>query len=224
MIIKKILFPVIVGFVALMGFSDRTSAFHVGDMALSLPLYAYQHQHSIIPVAGQTNGDQAKSMIDKMGKKAISFLSNESLSLSGKEKKFRQLLRTSFDMGTIGRFALARNWKVATQGEKKEYQRLFESLVVKVYSSRFNDYKGEGFDVVSFRDAGKKDVLVTSYIVPASGSKVKIDWRVRNKNGQYKIIDVIIEGVSMSVTQRSDFASVIQRGGGKVEVLLAHLR
>ena len=72
--------------------------------------------------------------------------------------------------------------------------------------------------------AGKNDVLVTSYIVPDAGSKVQVDWRVRNKNGSYQIIDVIIEGVSMTMTQRSDFSSVIQRGGGDFEVLLAHLR
>ena len=78
--------------------------------------------------------------------------------------------------------------------------------------------------VSGFRDDGKKDILVNSYIVPKGGSKVKVDWRVREKNGKMKIIDVIIEGVSMSLTQRSDFSSVIQRGGGKIEVLLEHLR
>jgi len=53
---------------------------------------------------------------------------------------------------------------------------------------------------------------------------VKVDWRVRNSNGTLQIIDVVIEGVSMSLTQRSDFSSVIQRGGGNVEALLEHLR
>lgn len=220
---KKTLLLVTIGLVGLFSFSDRVGAFHMGsDITSSFSLRAYQH--SAISVAVQRDGEKARATIDKMGKKAISFLRNDDLSLAGKEKKFRKLLHASFDMGTIGRFALGRNWKVATEAQKKEYQRLFENLVVKVYSSRFNDYKGQGFDVVSFRETGKKDITVTSYIVPATGSKIQIDWRVRNKNGQYKVIDVIIEGVSMSVTQRSDFASVIQRGGGNVEVLLAHLR
>ena len=47
---------------------------------------------------------------------------------------------------------------------------------------------------------------------------------MRYKDGKYKVIDIIVEGVSMSVTQRSDFSSVIQRGGGNVQVLIDHLR
>ena len=65
---------------------------------------------------------------------------------------------------------------------------------------------------------------MNSSIIPNGGSKIKVDWRVREKNGQMKVIDVVIEGVSMALTQRSDFSSVIQRGGGKIDVLLEHLR
>ena len=56
------------------------------------------------------------------------------------------------------------------------------------------------------------------------GEEVQVDWRVRNKGGSYKIVDVLVAGVSMSVTQRSDFASVIQRGGGNVDALIAELK
>ncbi len=166
----------------------------------------------------------AQRFIDDMGREAVSFLADESLSQAQKEAKFRQMLRNKFDIDTIGRFVLGRNWKTATPAQRKEYLRLFENLIVEVYSARFKDYNGEDFKVASAQDTGKNDSVVSSYIVPASGSKVKVDWRVRNKNGQFKIIDVIIEGVSMSLTQRSDFSSVIQRGGGKVEALLVSLR
>jgi len=175
-------------------------------------------------VSSQTDGLKAQQTIQKMGEQAITFLGDPSLSQDQKEKKFRQLLNKNFDMNTIGRFALGKNWRLANQAQKAEYLKLFKNLVVKVYSSRFKDYNGEGFDVVSYRDTGKKDVTVTSYIIPNSGSKVQVDWRVRNKEGNYQVVDVSIEGVSMSLTQRSDFSSVIQRGGGDIEVLLDHLR
>lgn len=127
-------------------------------------------------------------------------------------------------MNTIGRFSLGRYWRVATAEEQKRYLELFRDMVVDVYSSRFSEYKGEKVEVRSSRAEGKTDVLVTSFIVPdGGGPEIQVDWRVRHKNNRYKVIDVIVEGVSMGVTQRSDFASVIQRGGGKVEVLLAHL-
>lgn len=167
----------------------------------------------------------AQSFVDNMGQKAISFLGNEEYSQEQKEAEFRRLLRNSFDMKTIGRFALGRYWSVATPAQQKEYLKLFEDMVVDVYAARFNEYKGQSLDVSGVRADGDKDALVTSYIVaPGGGQKIQVDWRVRGKGGNYKIVDVIIEGVSMALTQRSDYSSVIQRGGGDVVALLEHLR
>lgn len=179
---------------------------------------------SLTTQVSATNGETAQSFISNMGNKAIGFLSNDSLSQTQKEREFDKLLNRHFDMDTIGRFAAGKNWRSATSAQQSEYQKLFKNMIVRVYSGRFNDYNGQGFDVSGYKDSGKKDVLVTSYIIPSGGSKVQVDWRVRNKGGDYQIVDVIIEGVSMSLTQRSDFSSVIQRGGGKFEVLLDHLR
>ncbi len=166
----------------------------------------------------------AQKFISSMADSAISFLGNNSYSQDQKEAEFRKLLKNSFDMKTIGRFALGRYWSTATPQQQQEYQSLFEAMVVDVYAARFNEYQGQKLEVTSAR-AAEKDTLVTSYIVaPTGGEKFQVDWRVRNKGGSYKVVDVIIEGVSMSLTQRSDFASVIQRGGGDVQSLLVHLR
>ncbi len=175
-------------------------------------------------VATDAQGQKAQDFIDEMGNRAISFLGKTALSKSQQQEEFRKLLQASFDMSGIGRFALGRHWRTATAEQQSEYQTLFENMIVGVYSSRFGEYNGEKFSVDGSRADGKKDILVNSSIVPNGGSKIKVDWRVREKNGQMKIIDVVIEGVSMALTQRSDFSSVIQRGGGKIDVLLEHLR
>ena len=220
-IVKSItLFSIMLSFALL---PSSVKANHLNSSVITGMFASPAHQ-SFLTVSSQIDGTKAQKFIDDMGRKAISFLGNNNLSQSQKEREFRKLLRAHFDMATIGRFALGRNWKVATATQKKEYQKLFEAMVVEIYAARFNDYKGERFDVSSVRPSGTKDALVTSYIVPDSGSKIRVDWRVRNKNGQYRIIDVVIEGVSMAQTQRSDFSSVVQRGGGQVEVLLTHLR
>jgi phospholipid transport system substrate-binding protein len=166
----------------------------------------------------------AKNFIASMGDRGINFLGNQTMSVEAKKAEFRNLLNESFDMSTIGRFALGTNWKAATPAQQKEYQQLFNEMIVKVYSKRFSDYKGQKFEVKSARKEGDKDFIVTSFIVPGDGPQVQVDWRVRNKNGSYRVVDIIVEGVSMSMTQRADFASVIQRGGGNVDVLLNHLR
>jgi len=166
----------------------------------------------------------AQKFIDSMAQKALDFLGNEKLSYDEKANEFRKLLQDSFDMDTIGRYALGRYWRVATPEERKEYQKLFRNMVVEVYSDRFRDYEGQHVETRSARADGNKDTIVTSFIVPEEGAEIQVDWRVRYKKGHYQIVDVVVEGVSMSVTQRSDFSSVIQRGGGDIQVLISHLK
>ncbi len=179
----------------------------------------------VVFVNGSALEDKSRSFVSNLSSEGIGLISDEALSLDQREKKFRVLLNKNFDMKTIGRFALGRYWKTSSQKQQKEYLDLFEDMIVRVYSKRFSDYNGEELDVVAARPEGKSDTLVSSVLVPQSGPKISIDWRVRQKkDGQLKIVDIIVEGVSMSLTQRSDFASVIQRGGGSIDVLLEHLR
>jgi phospholipid transport system substrate-binding protein len=166
----------------------------------------------------------SEKLISDIGEQAISFLADENLSDSAREEAFRELLINNFDMKTIGRFVLGRYWRTATPEQKDEYFDLFEDMVIKTYSKRFSEYSGQKLVVTGSRDENGADKLVTS-LVKGGGSDISVDWRVREKSdGSHKIVDVIVEGVSMSVTQRSDFSSVIQRGGGNIEALLQQLR
>ncbi len=202
---------------------------------LSMPAYAsgfslnivgnITPQHTTTLISSEDKRDQkALDFIKDLAKQGIGFLEDQSMTEEKRKEEFRNVLKNNFDMKTIGRFALGRYWKTSTSAEKDEYLKLFEEMVVDVYSRRFSDYNGEGFSVLSARAQGTSDSIVSSQIIPASGSKISVEWRVREKNGTLKIIDIMVEGVSMSLTQRSDFASVIQRGGGNIDILLDHLR
>lgn len=180
----------------------------------------------IAAVKGDTVIDGSKALIEDIAGRGIGFLSDSSLSEDRREAEFRDLLNDAFDMETIGRFALGRYWKSATAEERKEYQKLFNSMIVRVYTARFKEYDGQKLEVTGARkDTASEDVIVNTLIIPKKGNeKFTVEWRVRKKGGKYNVVDILVEGVSMALTQRSDFASVIQRGGGKVEVLLEHLR
>ena len=172
----------------------------------------------------ETHIKKSREFVDSLGQKAIDFISDESLSEVQKERKFRVLLESKFDLKTIARFALGRYFREADKEQRKEYYELFREMVVNVYSSRFNEYSGEKLVVSEALKDGPRDVLVKSHITPKSGPKVTVEWRIRHKNGEYKVVDVIVEGVSMSVTQRSEFASIIDRGGGNIDALITHLK
>lgn len=198
------------------------SAAYASGLRLNAPA---PHDLAInVKTASDNVAEGAKSFIAGMGDRGINFLGNQSMTMEAKRAEFASLLNESFDMNTIARFCLGTYWRAATPAQQKEYLKLFNKMIVGIYSQRFSDYKGQKFEVRTARKENDKDSIVTSYIVPTSGPEVRVDWRVRSKNGSYRVVDIVVEGVSMSQTQRADFASVIQRGGGKIDVLLNHLR
>jgi len=165
------------------------------------------------------------AFIQGLGDKAISILANKTLSDEERDMQFRNMLRETFDLPTIARFVIGRNWASATPEQQKEYMSLFEALVVKTYSDRFALYTGEGFKVRTVVPEGDKDFIVNSDITHPDGSApTTVSWRVRQKSDKMGIIDVVVEGVSMSVTQRQEYSSVIQRNGGNIESLLDLMR
>lgn len=185
-----------------------------------------QPQTYVINISKEDISEQeAQNFISNVTQAGISFLEDKTLSDVEKKERFRKFLKENFDLVTIGRFALGKYWRTTSTEQKKEYLGLFEDMIVDVYSKRFGEYDNQNIQVTKARPQGKNDVLVNSKITQNSGPEVALDWRVRKKkSGELKIIDVSVEGISMSLTQRSDFASVIQRGGGKVDVLLDHLK
>lgn len=177
---------------------------------------------AVIAPAQAADLASSKATVSGLADKAIAVISDKSLSAAQRKTKFSTLLGANFDVPTIGKFALGRYWRQATPAQQKEYTALFRNMIVNVYTARFEEYSGQTVTVTGGRvDEKSGDVVVNSQINTTDGSApVPVDWRLRNG----KIIDVIVTGVSMSVTQRDDFASVIQQGGGKIEALLAHLR
>jgi phospholipid transport system substrate-binding protein len=167
----------------------------------------------------------ATDFIQSMGDSVVSCISNASLNADQKKEKLRGILDRNFDMATIGRFTLGQNWKKLTPEQRKEYQILFEDMIVSVYADKFSSYDGQQFKVRSAQNlADSGDQIVASAIIPQNGEDIDVDWRIRMKGDKFMIVDVAINKVSMIITQRADFASIIQRNGGDAASILTHLR
>ncbi len=191
---------------------------------------------SIAPAAGDTGRQQwamavtpgdsvarASRLIRALGDDAIAMLSNTALTGNQRAQEFRRLLLGSFDVDTISRLALGRHGRRATPAQFAEYQRLFRDFVVATYSRRFRNYSGETLVIKTARPAKRGVVVVTTEIARTDGPPVRVDWLVRERDGAPKVIDVVVEGVSMALTHRSEFAAVISRAGG-IDGLIAELR
>ncbi len=122
----------------------------------------------------------------------------------------------AFDYERIGKFVLGRFRRDVKPAEMKTYLDLFKGMVVRVYAARFGEYDDEKFEVYDSRIIDKKvdTAVVSSKLIRRNNSKVLIEWHIyKSKAGTYKIFDVVVEGVSMALTQRSEFAAILQRGG-----------
>jgi phospholipid transport system substrate-binding protein len=172
--------------------------------------------------AGLASVNGAAQFIHTLGNQAIGALQSPNLTLAQREAQFRGLLAQGFDLRFIGRFVLGKHWREASPGEKSDYLALFSEYVLQTYSSRLGGYAGETLTVKGARQASEKDIVVQTQIDRPSGPPILAEWRVRVKDGQYRIIDVAVEGISMAVTQRSEFSAVVKRNG--IPGLLALLR
>ena len=172
--------------------------------------------------AGATTVQDAAQFIRQLGDKAVATLQAPNLTLDQREARFRGLLAEGFDLAFIGRFVLGRYWRAASPEQRSDYLALFSEFVVQIYSTRFGGYVGQSLTITGGREAGNKDAIVRTRIDRPSGPPIVVDWRVRITGNQYRIIDVMVEGISMVRTQRSEFTSVVQRDG--IEGLLAVLR
>jgi len=162
--------------------------------------------------------------VQKLGDVALGSLTDKSMPRPIREQHVREILESNFDISAIGRFAMGTYWRDTSDTQRKEYLSLFEDNLVSTYTTRFEDYSGQTLKVSGFIAAGDNDSIVTSQVVQQDGPPVNVQWRVRKEDGNFKIVDVVVEGISMSVTQRSDFTSVIQHGGGSIDSLLTSLR
>jgi phospholipid transport system substrate-binding protein len=163
--------------------------------------------------------------IQSLGDEVISILANKNsrrISVPTNSARFCKPLSTCRPSAA---FVIGRSWNAATPAQQQEYMHLFEELMIKTYGDRMALYTGEGFQVTGMRAESEKDFIVASEITHPDGSEpTEVDWRVRKKEGKLGIIDVVVEGVSISVTQRQEYASIIQRDGGKLDGLLALMR
>ncbi|MBO6826760.1 MAG: ABC transporter substrate-binding protein [Sneathiella sp.] len=194
-----------------------TSLF-VSPLALSVPgVASYAH--------ADEQSESATKLVDRLGKEAVKLLSDDSLDVAEKRKEFDRLLARDFDMRLIGRFVLGKNWRAASKEEREEYLTVFQEYIVNTYQKRIGEYSGENLNILKAKELNAKEQLVNSEIIRPNGPAIKLDWRVRrNKAGELKIVDIIVENVSMALTHREEFASVISSNGGKVSGLIDKLK
>lgn len=167
--------------------------------------------------------DGPRQVIQALTTAALEILGAKDLSAADKRDRLQTLVYRYVDFDTLSRLVLAQSWPRFTPAQQQEFVNEFKAHLALTYGKSIENYKNERVEVQSDREEARGDWTVKSMILRGGPDDIAVDYRLRkNGQGEWKIIDFIIEGVSLVVNYRSQFQSML--GNGSPESLLVTLR
>lgn len=171
------------------------------------------------------NKENAITMVENLTQKGIEEVINSNAPIEEKNRIFKKLFTENLDLDFIGRYVLGRYWRTATPQQKKEFISLYKEFNVKTWSKRFDEFKGKSFVFEGTTSASNpKQVFVNTKVPMPEGAPVSVKWRVYENKGKLKIIDIIIENVSLAQTARNEYTMFISKSPKGIDGLLENLR
>ena len=167
---------------------------------------------------------QASAYISDISTQAITIIKNTNLDKPHKAQALESIFNNSVDFPWVSRFVMGHYWRDATDVQRTRYTALYQKFLVMHYSTLFAGYTGATYKILYARSDGDNEFTVGMQIQsdPESGNPIGIDYKIRSDDkNKFKIFDVIIEGVSMLSSQRSEFASILNSKG--VDYLIEQL-
>ncbi len=179
--------------------------------------------------AGETApaGHPAAEAVRRMAQEAMAVLSDTSLSAEQRAEGLRRLMAQAIDIPPIARFVLGRYWRAASERQREAYTEAYADYILNAYTAKIGGGGGaavERFDVVKTQAHGTKDFLVYCIVARTGGEPTRAIWRLRQRDGRYRIVDLMVEGISMVQTQRQEFVSMMRAYDGDVDKLIVMLK
>jgi phospholipid transport system substrate-binding protein len=181
-----------------------------GALTLFAPLLA--------PFSAQAN-DEAIAMVRQTSDSVLLILRDEATDSATKKERLEALLTEHADFPTISKLVMARNWKLLSAEEQTEFSLLFRKYLTATYGRNVDSYSDETVKITGSRDEARGDVTVQSKVM-RSGDDILVDYRLRQFDGKWRIIDVVAERISMVSNLRSQFQEVVSQGGTKKLIAL----
>ena len=166
--------------------------------------------------------ETARELVSEMIDLILAELSKKEVEKEVKIKALESIVSEKFDFATIARLVLAKNYKRFDEDQRRDFEANFKHYLSRFYGSRLVDYADENVEVKGARLEKRGDVTVMTKIIGGDVDGIEMNYRVRNRNDAWKVIDVTIEGVSTVSNFRAQFREIISQGGP--EELLKTLR
>ena len=168
------------------------------------------------PVCAAVDAGKAESFVKKITKEGIEEIIDSNVSQSENE---------ALDLKFIGQFVLGRYWRQASQSQKNEFIEVYRQLNVKTWSKRFDEFKGKDFIFEGTSPStSANQVFVNSKVPMDQGKPATVVWRVKQNGSSFKIVDIIIENVSLAITARNEYTAFIKNSPSGIDGLIKDLK
>lgn len=160
-----------------------------------------------------TPGEAAQLVVRETAADVIAVLKDSALSAGEKRERITVIVDRNFDFKTLSRLVLARNWLKLSKEQQAEFVVEFKRHLSITYGKNVENYRDEKVVVTGDREEARGDRTVKTIIERPTAENVKVDYRLRQRDGEWKMIDMIVEGVSLVANFRSQFQDIIAKNG-----------
>ena len=165
----------------------------------------------------------AEAFIENLGSNIIQVV-DEEITVSDKQQKLLELFQNNANTMTIARAALGSKWRTLSAETRLDFANAFTDYLVKKYGKQFDEFRGASLVLERSVDAGKRGVLVNTRLIMPGTSPVSIKWQVWQKTDSFKLIDIIIEDISMLTMEREEIKNRLTVQKGSIQSLIEDLQ
>ena len=178
---------------------------------------------ALLPRAGMAQAQsRAATLVKSTGDQLVAIVNGPG-TVAEKKPQLRRVIEAAVDVEEIGRFSLGRFWRTASPEQQKQYSILFHDVLLNNITAKLGDYKGVTF-ALGATQAREDGEHVMTVVTRPNNPPTNVSWVVAGVNNTPKIIDVIAEGTSMRLTQRSDYSAYLARNNNNVQALIDAMR
>ena len=168
----------------------------------------------LLPPSPLVATESGTKVIENLNETLLSVMKKaDELGYTGRYQRLASMVTSSYDMPFISRIVVGRYWREFSDQQRTHFVEVFTDLTIATYAGRFNGYSGERFKLAPEEKLPKGRLRVTSLIVKANGEEVRLDYIMHQKDNQWRIINVIANGISDLSLRRADYTTFLKNKG-----------
>ena len=176
----------------------------------------------------QANALQPDELIKQTSEKVLKILQDNKAEYEKNPEKVSHLVDTIIiplvDFRAMSKLALGKNWRSANEDQQLRFTEAFKIMLIRTYSKSLIEYTDQKIEFLPYDgpEEGKRTTEVKTQVMQANGPAIPIDYRLREKDGEWKVYDIKIDGISLVTNYRNSFAADIRKVGmdGLIDKLL----